>query len=249
MATLLASVVVLTLVAFFARLGSAQVRQRSARPSARVAQAGESFLLSASLMEYGLWLAGPFARLATRLRLSPDVLSWASLVFHFAAAAALAGGRFTPAVWLLVIGGACDSLDGTVARARGLSSNAGEVLDAVIDRWSELAVFFGLAYHYRDSGVGFGLALLAAAGSLMVSYTRAKAQAMGVSSVGGLMQRHERAAYLILAVLLTALLESWGQPHSDWPVLGGLAVIGALATFASVRRTTQMRDALRRKSP
>jgi phosphatidylglycerophosphate synthase len=225
-----------------------------------VVQAGESFLLSASLMEYGLWMAGPFARLATRLRLSPDALSWGSLLFHFAAAAALAGGRFTPAVWLLLLGGACDSLDGSVARARGLSSNAGEVLDAVIDRWSEMAVFFGLAYHYRDSDLGLGLSLFAAAGSLMVSYTRAKAQAMGVGAAGGFMQRHERAAYLIAAVLVAALLESWNEPHArvpaeefplspaDWPIFTALALIGFFATVASLQRTARMRAALRKKS-
>jgi len=247
MASVLAAAVILTWGAFFARTRFMAVRSRSAR----VAQAGESVLLSNALMEYGLWLARPFARAATRLGVSPDVLSWASLLFHFGAGAALAGGGFAPAAWLLIIGGAADSLDGTVARARGLASDAGEVLDAVIDRWSELAVFFGLAYHYRPngsgSGLGFGLSLLAAAGSVMVSYTRAKAQAMGVESAGGLMQRHERAAYLMAAVLLAALLTSWGQPHADWPVLAGLAVIGVLATAASLLRTSRMREALRRK--
>ncbi len=245
MAFLLAAVVFLSFVAFLARTKSAPHR---ARVNARVTQAGESLLLSTSLMEYGLWLAGPFARVATRLRLNPDLFSWASLLFHFVAAAVLAAGRFTPAVWLLLIGGACDSLDGTVARARGLSSDAGEVLDAVIDRWSEMAVFFGLAYHYRDSDLGLALSLLSAAASVMVSYTRAKAQAMGVESAGGFMQRHERAAYLILAVLVSALLQSWNRPHADWPVLAGLGLIGVLATIASVQRTIKMRSALRQRA-
>jgi hypothetical protein len=61
------------------------------------------------------------------------------------------------------------------------------------------------------------------------------------------MQRHERAAYLMGAVLLAALLTSWGQPHADWPVLAGLGVIGVLATAASLLRTSRMREALRRK--
>ena len=252
MALVLATLLALTLGVFLARPGA-----RGHKRSARVAQAGESFLLSASLMEYGLWLAGPFARLATRLGLSPDLLSWGSLVFHFAAAAALAGGRFSPAAWLLVLGGACDSLDGSVARARGLASDAGEVLDAAIDRWAEMAVFFGLAYHYRASDLGMGLSLFAAAGAVMVSYTRAKAQAMGVGSSGGFMQRHERAVYLIAAVLAAALLEAYGGsqarvpvegfplPLADWPVLAALAVIGFFATVASLQRTARTREVLR----
>lgn len=239
MALLLGAVAVLTLAAFFGRTAL------RAQRSARVAQAGESAFLTTSMMEYGLWLFRPFAKLATRLNVSPDLLSWASLFFHFAAALALSRGAFAPAAWLLLLGGACDSLDGTVARALGKASDAGEVLDAVIDRWAEMAVLFGLAYHYRDWAAAYGACLLAAAGSVMVSYTRAKAQAMRLPSAGGPMQRHERAAYLTVAVLVSALLQRWSSPYQEWPTLAAVGLIAIVATGASLRRTADMRKALR----
>ena len=112
---------------------------------------------------------------------------------------AVAVGWFGLGGWTLVVGAMCDSLDGAVARERGLASDAGEVLDAAVDRWAEMAVFFGFAYYYRNDPVGFVLAAAACAGAVMVSYARAKGEAMGVDARMGLMQRHERAAYLCLA--------------------------------------------------
>ena len=238
MAFVLAAVAVVSLTVFFATGAS---RQRSAR----VAQAGGSPLLSVPLLEYGVWMTRPFVQLATSLHISPDVLSWASLFFHFGAAFELALGRADWAVLWLILGGACDMLDGAVARARGVASDAGEVLDAVVDRWAEMAVLFGLAYWYRDFTIGFGLALWAAAGSLMVSYTRAKSQAMGVAAPGGWMQRHERAAFLVIAVFLSALLTRFAPVFANWPILAALGLIAALSTVASMQRTQALRAALR----
>ncbi len=117
--------------------------------STRVAQTGGTFLLGEFFMEWGLWVFAPFARFAVRLGLHPDTLSWMSLVLTIAAAGLIGQGAFGLGGWLLLIGSACDSLDGSVARARGLASDAGETLDAVIDRWAEIATFFGYAYYYR----------------------------------------------------------------------------------------------------
>src|SRR5712692_716071 len=140
----------------------------------RVIRQGGTIFLGEYLMEYGLWLFRPITRACVRLNLHPDVLSWTSLVFHLAAGAALVAGYFGLGGALLLMGAACDALDGAVARARGLSSDSGELLDATVDRWSEMVIFFAYAWYYRSFPLGFALAVAAGTGALMVSYVRAK---------------------------------------------------------------------------
>ncbi|MGO9064570.1 MAG: CDP-alcohol phosphatidyltransferase family protein [Myxococcaceae bacterium] len=219
--------------------------------SKRVAQQPRGTSLGAYFMEYGLWVFRPAVRACVRLGIRPDTLSWTSLVFHFGAAAALAAGLFGLGGSLLVVGAMCDSLDGGVAREQGLASDAGEVLDAVVDRWAEMAVFFGLAYYYRNDSPGFLLATAACAGAVMVSYARAKGEAMGVQARMGLMQRHERAAYLCLSTVLSPLVAWWWEPgatHPRYPlVLAALALIAVLANATAIHRTAFVRSELRKR--
>lgn len=218
--------------------------------STRVEQVGGSILLGEYFMEYGLWVFRPIARAAVKLDVYPDTLSWASLVFHFLAAAAISQGGFGPGGWLLLIGAACDSLDGSVARARGLASEAGEVLDATVDRWAEMAVFFGYAWYYRSIPLAFVLAVAACSGAVMVSYTRAKGEAVGIDAKIGLMQRHERAVYLVTATVFSSLAEVvWPSPGRPLHVLV-IAALGLIALFGNVtgiRRTAFIRRELRKK--
>ena len=97
----------------------------------RAMKLGGSAVLGRFFVEYGLWMFRPVVRVAVRLGVHPDHLSWASLWLHVIAAVALAYGGFGLAGWVLLFGAMCDSLDGGVARARHLASDAGEVLDAV----------------------------------------------------------------------------------------------------------------------
>ncbi len=109
-------------------------------------------------------------------------------------------------------GAAFDALDGIVARARGLSSDAGEVLDAVVDRYADAAPLLGLAVYYRASLPALLLVLCALLGSMLVSYVRAKSEAMSLSLPGGLMRRHERIAYLTAGLLLGPLWQMASIP-------------------------------------
>ena len=96
--------------------------------------------------------------------------------------AAAAYGRFALAGWLYFLCGILDILDGRVARIRGQVSQAGAFLDSVIDRYAELFVFGGMTVFYRDSWA-LSAVLLASLGSLMVSYTRARGEALVVRAV------------------------------------------------------------------
>jgi phosphatidylglycerophosphate synthase len=218
----------------------------------RVEKAGGSILLSKYLMEYGLWVFGPLTRTAIRLEIHPDVFSWASLGLHGVAALLIAQGRFFLGAWIIVFGAFCDALDGAVARARGIASDAGEVLDAAIDRWAEMAVFFGFAWYYREIYWGFLLAVGACAGAVMVSYSRAKAESFGVDAALGLMQRHERAVWLAVATLGSSLWELWrptpsGEFAFHTPVLVALGVIAVLSNWTGWLRTRFTREELRKR--
>jgi CDP-diacylglycerol--glycerol-3-phosphate 3-phosphatidyltransferase len=220
--------------------------------TARVEKAGGSILLSKYMMEYGLWVFGPLTRTAVNLGIHPDVFSWTSLFLQGVAALLIANGYFGLGAWVLVFGAFCDALDGAVARARGIASDAGEVLDAAIDRWAEMLVFFGYAWYYRNIWWGFLLACGACAGAVMVSYARAKAESFGIDAAMGLMQRHERATWLALATLAAAAWEVFRPtPKGEFayytPVLFALGMIAVIANWTGWIRTQYTRQELRKR--
>jgi CDP-diacylglycerol--glycerol-3-phosphate 3-phosphatidyltransferase len=243
---------ILVLVVFLGALAIFAVKtaRQGLVTTPRAAQLGESPVLSRFFVEYGLWLFRPVVQIAARLGVHPDHISWASLWLHLAAALAIAAGGFGAGGWMLLFGAICDSLDGGVARARGMSSDAGEVLDAVIDRWAEMVVFFGYAWYYRQDAFGFGVSLAACAGAVMVSYTRAKGETLGIDAKMGVMQRHERATYCIVATIFSTLIEqAWpsGDPPRHWLVLAALTCIAVLANITGVVRTRYIRQQLRQR--
>jgi len=227
---------------------------RSARGRAlrteRVERQGGTAVLGKWVMEFGVWMFRPAERAAVRLGVHPDAITWSSLVLQLAAALLLAVGAFGAAGWVLTLGAICDALDGAVARARGLASDAGELLDAAIDRWGETAVFLGYAFYYRGLWWAFLLAGAALAGAFMVSYARAKGEAVGVDARMGVMQRHERAVLLILSTVGSSLWYAF-HPAGGFalhpPVLVALAAIAILGNRTGWQRTAFARRELRRR--
>lgn len=220
--------------------------------SARADSDGGSVLLSLHFLEFGQWFLSPIGRFVVRIGGTPDGVTWVSLVSGVGGGVAVAFGQFGLATLLGTIACFCDSLDGMVARLTGLSSEAGETLDAIVDRYSESAFFVGLLLHYRDSLPIMTAVSLALLGAFMVSYTSAKAEAQHVEPPRGLMRRSERAVYLLAGAGLTPFsnaLVSESAPLivRDAPmmlVVGLIAVISNLSTF---RRVSLVRQALRNK--
>lgn len=215
----------------------------------RVEQLGGSVVLGKFLLEYGYWTFSPVARTAIRLRIHPDVFTWTSLVFQISAGLLLADGAFSLGGWAIVFGASCDALDGLVARGLGIASRAGEVLDAVVDRLAEVTVFLGLAWYYRTVWWAYVIVAAGCAGSVMVSYTRALGEARGIDAKMGLMQRHERAAWLATSAIVSGAWELW-HPTSGFalhsPVVLAVGAIAVLATWTGLRRALFVRDRLRR---
>jgi phosphatidylglycerophosphate synthase len=205
---------------------------------AEVARRPASRLLGRFLRHYFMWVLGPWERAVVRTGVSPNLITLTSLGTAIGSAAAIAGGRFALGGWLYLATGILDILDGRVARATGRVTIGGAFFDSVMDRYAELVVFGGLALFYRQSWA-MGVVLLAQLGSVMVSYTRARGEALGVDVNVGTMQRPERLFYLGMAVAFAPLVETW-VGHGPLPqfalVVVALALIGLSANVTAVRR-------------
>lgn len=158
----------------------------------------------------------PTVGILVRLGVRPIALTVFGLALSAAAAIAVSAGSSRLAALLLALGGICDTLDGPVARLSGSRTKFGAFIDSTIDRYSEVVVFLALAWRYRGDAT-LVAAFLAITGSLLVSYTRARAEGLGEECRVGLLERPERLLALIVALLL-----GWGAVVA---VLWGLALL------------------------
>lgn len=152
-----------------------------------------------------------------RLRVSADHLTLAGIIFGALAGLAFARGRLVLAGVFLILAGVSDMLDGSLARSAGEATTFGSFIDSVADRFTEGLIFTGLAWLYRGEQE-LPLVLVALIGSFLVSYTKARAGALGVTCEVGLMERPERLILLIAGALTGLLL----------PALWILAVLSLL---------------------
>ena len=167
----------------------------------------------------------PAGRWLIRLGLSPNALTLIGFGGNVVAAYLLARGWFLAGGLVFLALSAFDALDGTVARLSQKVTRFGAFLDSTLDRYAELAVFAGLLYFYLGTGDALTTMVLfaAAAGSVLVSYTRARAEALGFTAKGGLLTRALRVIILGLALVL------------GFPAVG-LWVIAILANFTAIQR-------------
>lgn len=145
----------------------------------------------------------PVGRLLVRAGFSADVLTGSGLVFAAVTAWAIAEGYFGWAIILLILTGAHDLLDGAVAKASQRASQRGNFFDSVVDRVSDAALLGGVAFylerHHPGELVLLPFALLTT--FFLISYQRSKAESLGLSAKGGMMERAERLVLLGVALL------------------------------------------------
>src|SRR6266545_8364017 len=144
-------------------------------------------------------VADPVARLLLRARVRPNQLTILGLGVSVAAAHAFFQGRFRAGALLLVVAGLFDFFDGALARLAGRESAFGAFLDSVVDRYSDLVVLLGIVLFYerKDDPAGVFFTMATLIGTIMVSYTKARAQSIGIRCEIGLMERPERMIVLI----------------------------------------------------
>jgi CDP-diacylglycerol--glycerol-3-phosphate 3-phosphatidyltransferase len=161
-------------------------------------------LLPESLQNGFLKLLIPLVKTLTKWGVHPNSLTLAGLVITAMAAAALFKGHLRTGGALILLGGLCDSLDGNLARVTDKATPSGALLDSVIDRYSEFVMFLGIAAYFirLKNDLFLVVIFLALCGSIMVSYTRARAESLGYESKAGMMQRAERIVCLGFGALI-----------------------------------------------
>ena len=182
----------------------------------------------------------PVGRALFRLHLRPNHLTVIGLGVSFLAASAFSAGRTRAAGLLLIVAGLCDFFDGALARVSGRVTPFGAFLDSVIDRYSDLLVLLGIVVFFARMPHARGaiVAMSGLIGSMMVSYTKARAESIGVTCTVGMMERPERMICLIAGALL-GLLEP-----ALW-VLTILSNLTALQRILFTLRATRSMPALR----
>lgn len=134
-----------------------------------------------------------------KIGLTPNAVTLFGVVLSTGVAVLLAMGYITWGGLLIVLSAPMDALDGSMARLKGISSPFGAFLDSVTDRYSEMIILFGLLVYYLQlhQTLACILVFLSAVGSVMVSYTRARAEALGYSGNTGLLSRVVRVLILV----------------------------------------------------
>jgi len=218
--------------------------------SARVDSVGGTAIMGENIMQATYWAVEPVVRGLVAIGLSANGVTTLALVLGIGAGIATAFGYFGVACLLATISTICDILDGQVARLTNTGSQAGELYDAAVDRYTEFAFIAGFVIYAHDSSWQVIVGLLALQASFMISYASAKAEALAVEIPRGLMRRHERAAVLTLVAGLTPLLGP--AIHARWEALPetsvfvvGCGLVALIGGVAGVMRFMWIRAALR----
>src|SRR5579871_6524714 len=218
-------------------------------------------------MQQGIYrIINPAVKLLIRLGLTPNMVTTIGLVLNIGVAVIFISGAeegrrgdLSYVGWagaLILFAGLFDMLDGQVARLGNMSSPFGALYDSVLDRYSEMILFLGICYylvahHYFMSSL---FAFIGLIGSMMVSYTRARAEGLGIECKDGLMQRPERVIIIGVSALACGIASRWmggnykiSWPNSNFPVFETISIftipLTILAFLANATAIGRLRDA------
>jgi CDP-diacylglycerol---glycerol-3-phosphate 3-phosphatidyltransferase len=185
------------------------------------------------------WIVG-----LTRTRVTPNALTTAGVSLCLAASVVVYFEYRSPWVFywlgafLFVVGSILDILDGALARAGGKTTPFGAFLDSTTDRVGEAAMLGAIAliFHRYDHPVALALAFAGVAGSLLVSYTRARAEALGLKGDVGIGSRAERVVVITAGLVLA--------PISIWLLVAAISLLTATAWITVLQRILFVRKQL-----
>jgi CDP-diacylglycerol--glycerol-3-phosphate 3-phosphatidyltransferase len=186
------------------------------------------------------WLLDPLGKLIARAGLHPNYITGIGLIGNALGAILLALGYISWGGFVILLMGPVDALDGATARAGGQKSPFGAFVDSVTDRYSEAFTFLGLMIYYLQQpttqAIPIILCFASFTGSVLVSYTKARGEALNFDVNVGLLTRVER--YLILAPLLLFNLP-----------LVALWIIAVFSNFTALQRIFHVRQQFYRRKP
>lgn len=176
------------------------------------------------------YLTEPMARLLAKTSVTPNTITWFGFLLAIGAAILIALGHLVAAGFVVLIAGLFDILDGALARYTNRITSFGAVLDSTLDRLSEAVLLLGILLVYVQSQSALPVLLVGVTlvGSLLVSYIRARAEALGLECQVGVFTRAERVVILVLGL--------WLSQVSQYVLLTALALIAVLSFTTVVQR-------------
>lgn len=169
----------------------------------------------------------PIIDIFIKAQVNPNTFTTIGFIVSLFAAYFFGAGMLRAGGALLLFAGIFDVFDGRIARATGQVTKFGALYDSTLDRYSEVIVFFGIAYYFIVSNhmLASIAAFIALGGSIMVSYVRARAEGLGFSCKVGIMQRPER----IVTLGITALIH-------EYVFVAGIVFIAIFANITAIQR-------------
>jgi CDP-diacylglycerol--glycerol-3-phosphate 3-phosphatidyltransferase len=195
-------------------------------------QAEQSFrILPKKLISFTLDSLNQVAYLFVNLKIGPNALSFMALILGIGAGVLFFLKHPFWAGIMILISGLFDILDGKVAVNTNQKSLFGAIFDSALDRYSEFFIYLGLATYFRDHWA-LWLTFWTILGSSMVSYTRARAEGLGIECKIGIMQRAERMLLLFLGAMIGSLFNIF-----DPAMITVLAIIAVFSNITAIQRT------------
>jgi phosphatidylglycerophosphate synthase len=209
-----------------------------------------SKLLGVGIKTWWLVMIRPIEDYLIEQRIHPNILTITTLIVSIITGFLFHMGWIFLAGILLLAGSTFDIFDGRVARAQGLSSQHGAFFDSCLDRFSEAFIYLGLLSYFHESLFSYVVFLILSS-TMMVSYTRARAEGLGVDCEVGIMQRTERVVYLgvlsIFNFLGNIITSGLGFGTADYPVKFALLVILLFSTYTAIHRMVHVMKRLRER--
>jgi len=195
-------------------------------------QTKQSFrILPKKLISFTLDSLNQVAYLFVNLKIGPNALSFMALISGIGAGVLFFLKHPFWAGIMILISGLFDILDGKVAVNTNQKSLFGAIFDSALDRYSEFFIYLGLAAYFRDHWA-LWLTFWTILGSSMVSYTRARAEGLGIECKIGIMQRAERMLLLFLGAMIGSLFNIF-----DPAMITVLAIIAVFSNITAIQRT------------